>query len=104
MNVILTIPDNSWSCKLEQDENGFSVEQVIPESQYTMGQSADDIQVISVVDGETYDGEYEATPRFVAQTLETKNKYLYDDVSVRAITVSRVSNPSGGNTVWIGEE
>lgn len=50
-----------------------------------------------------YDGDYEVEPRFDAQTLETKNKLLKDDVTVKAIHVSRTSNPQGGKTIYIGE-
>lgn len=49
-----------------------------------------------------YNGEYTVSPSFEIQTLETKNKYMRDDVEVEAIAVSRVSNLSGGTTVYIG--
>ena len=49
-----------------------------------------------------YDGPYNVTPRFEEQTLNTRDKLMLDDVTVEAITVSRVSNPAGGKTVYIG--
>lgn len=61
-----------------------------------------DVQVMSKVDGEPYEGEYEVNPSFELQKLLTAHKYLSDDVRVNAIEVSTVSNPSGGNTVYIG--
>lgn len=51
---------------------------------------------------ETYDGTYEVTPTFSRQTLNTDNKLMLDDLTVRAIEVSRTSNPQGGNTIFIG--
>lgn len=51
---------------------------------------------------ETYDGTYEVTPTFSRQTLNTHNKLMTDDLTVRAIEVSRTSNPQGGNTIFIG--
>ena len=51
---------------------------------------------------ETYDGTYEVIPTFSRQTLNTYNKLMTDDLTVRAIEVSRTSNPQGGNTIFIG--
>ena len=51
---------------------------------------------------ETYDGTYEVTPTFSKQTLNTYNKLMTDDLTVRPIEVSRISNPQGGNTIFIG--
>ena len=49
-----------------------------------------------------YEGEYEVDPMFTKQTLATKDLRMTDDVTVNAIEVQTVSNPSGGNTVYIG--
>ena len=49
-----------------------------------------------------YDGEYIVDPSFDEQILETKDQRMTDDVTVNAIMVNTVSNPSGGNTVYIG--
>ncbi len=57
-------------------------------------------QQVHSVDG--YDGTYEVTPKFENQTLPTRAKLMRDNVTVDAINVSRVSNPAGGNTVYIG--
>ena len=50
-----------------------------------------------------YTGEYDVTPKFSQTTLATKDKTMADDVTVRAIPVSRTTNPSGGKTIYIGE-
>ena len=51
---------------------------------------------------ETYRGAYLVEPDFTEQTLCTKNKKMLNDVTVNAIEVQRVSNESGGRTVYIG--
>ena len=49
-----------------------------------------------------YSGAYAVTPKTVAQTLETKDKKMKDNVSVLAIPYFEVSN-TDGITVIIGE-
>lgn len=56
------------------------------------------------VGGEPYDGEYVVTPKVVEQTLPTKDKVLVDDITIKEVPVYRVSNPSGGTTVYIAKE
>lgn len=51
-----------------------------------------------------YEGDYEVTPKVVEQSLPTKNKYMLDDVTVKSIPYFSVSNGTGGNTVYIGNE
>ncbi len=60
------------------------------------------IDVPSVIGIESYDGEYVVNPNFVEQILKTKYKMMKDDVVIEPITVSKTTNPSGGNTVYIG--
>lgn len=57
---------------------------------------------ISGGDVEVYRGAYLVDPDFTQRILPTKNKMLTGDVTVNAIEVQRVSNPSGGRTVYIG--
>lgn len=57
---------------------------------------------ISGGDVEVYGGAYTVEPDFTEQVLATKNKMLIDDVTVNAIEIQRVSNASGGKTVYIG--
>lgn len=49
-----------------------------------------------------YDGPYTAIPKFESQELETKDKMMKENVEVEPIYVSKVSNPAGGTTVYIG--
>ena len=57
---------------------------------------------ISGSDIEIYRGDYIVEPDFTELVLATKNKMLMDNVKVSAIEVQRVSNTSGGRTVYIG--
>lgn len=57
---------------------------------------------ISGSDIEIYRGDYIVDPDFTEQTLYTKDKKMLNDVTVKAIEVQRVSNTSGGRTVYIG--
>ena len=50
-----------------------------------------------------YNGQYEVTPSFENKSLPTAGKLLSRDVTIYEIPVYSVSNPSGGNTVTIGE-
>lgn len=54
------------------------------------------------VGGDIYTGEYIVNPDFSGKTLETKGKTMDEDVTVEPIEVTRVSNPSGGTTIYIG--
>lgn len=55
--------------------------------------------------GELYTGSYEVTPKVAQSTvLETANKILAKDVTVRKIPQFEVSNTSNGKTLIIGEE
>lgn len=58
--------------------------------------------VLKVSDYTMYGGPYEVRPKFEDQVLPTREKLMREDVTVNAITVSRVSNPAGGKTVFIG--
>ena len=51
---------------------------------------------------EVYRGAYLVEPDFMEQTLYTKDKKMLNDVTVKAIEIQRVSNTSGGRTVYIG--
>ena len=51
-----------------------------------------------------YEGMYDVTPRVVEQRMETKDKIMKDDVTIKSIPFFNVSNTSGGCTVYIGNE
>ena len=51
----------------------------------------------------TYNGEYEIVPKVYQQLLETDDKLMADDLTVKAITYNTTSNEKGGLTAQIGE-
>lgn len=51
--------------------------------------------------GVKYDGDYEVIPTVEGVELNTKDKFMVDDVKIKAIPFYEVSNTSGGNTVYI---
>ena len=59
-------------------------------------------EIVPIGDLPTYTGAYDVDPKFFAQKLATNGKKMRDDVTVEAIEVQRVSNTSGGRTVYIG--
>jgi hypothetical protein len=63
-----------------------------------------EIYEILKIPDETYDGEYNVTPKVDSQTLNTKEKFMYDNLIVNGIPIFNVSNIGGGDTVYIGEE
>lgn len=58
------------------------------------------IETVKILD-EVYEGEYDVIPSMEEQTLETKDKIMQDDVTVKPVPVYRVSNNAGGITVYI---
>ena len=60
--------------------------------------------VVVSVKEEPYEGEYEITPKISSQILPTAKKLMKDDVTVKAIPYFDVSNPAGGQTIYIGSE
>ena len=50
---------------------------------------------------ETYQGSYDVTPTSAVQTLDTNDKLMTDDVTVRAIPYYETRNVSG-TTIYIG--
>ena len=59
-------------------------------------------EIVPIDDLPAYTGAYDVDPKFTAQKLATNGKKMLDDVTVEAIEVQRVSNTSGGKTVYIG--
>lgn len=53
---------------------------------------------------EVYQGDYAVVPKAIEQSLLTKEKYLTDDITVKAIPFFNVSNNAGGKTIYIGSE
>lgn len=71
----------------------------------------DDGKILRVIGGEwaaaelpVYSGEYAITPTVDGQTLETAQKLMTDNLTVKQIPFFDVGNNSGGSTVYIGTE
>ena len=60
--------------------------------------------VVVSVEREPYEGEYEVTPKISSQILPTAKKLMKDDVTIKSIPYFDVSNPAGGQTIYIGSE
>lgn len=72
------------------------VEQVIP-------LRFESIQEVHSGRGDIYDGSYMVIPSVEEQKLQTAQKMMTDDVTVKAIPYYDVSNASGGTTVYIAD-
>lgn len=80
-----------------------------PSVAFRFGQTASTVMEVELgrpvyMGGEPYEGPYDVTPKVEAQTLQTAQKFMREDVSVRAIPYFDVSNPAGGNTIYIANE
>ena len=80
-----------------------------PAVTFRFGQAASPAMAVELgrpvyMGGEPYEGPYDVTPKVTAQTLPTAKKLMREDVSVRAIPYFDVSNPAGGNTIYIANE
>jgi hypothetical protein len=60
--------------------------------------------VTEYVGGEKYDGDYIITPKIEEQMMPTKDKVLTDNVVVKSIPIYRVTNQTGGTTIYIAKE
>lgn len=81
--------DGDFAAQFQESEEivfGSTFEYVIPGGSYPV-----------------YEGDYEVTPRLNNDiVLGTQGHLMRDDVTVKEIPVSRVSNPQDGITVLIG--
>ena len=74
------------------------------EDNTSLGIDFGSIQYVTKGEAGTYEGEYIVTPKVKQQTMPTKDKTLKDDILVKEIPFFKVSNTSGGDTVYIGNE
>ena len=61
------------------------------------------VQLPASVTADVYDGDYEVLPAVYAKKLETKHKFMQDNVTVLAIPYYEVSNDQNGFTAIIAE-
>lgn len=65
------------------------------------GVVAFDVSTPHVIDADVYDDEYEVAPKTYSQTLETKSKFMTDDITIKEIPYFETSNEDDGITVYI---
>lgn len=51
----------------------------------------------------TYDGEYVIEPTSQQQVLNTANKAMTDDLTIKRIPYAETTNDKGGTTLYIGK-
>lgn len=61
------------------------------------------VQLPASINADIYDGGYEVLPAIDAKELETKNKFMQDNVKILAIPYYEVSNEQDGFTAIIAE-
>ncbi len=61
-----------------------------------------EVQQVTILEVEKYEGNYDVTPKASEQSLATKDKFMFDNVTVKAIPYAEVTNNSGGKTATIG--
>lgn len=63
----------------------------------------ENIQEVHIAGKGAYDGPYTVIPTVDEQKLETAQRILLEDVTVKAIPYYAVSNVSGGTTIYIAD-
>lgn len=82
----------------------IEIGEIILDEEIEIGGIELDIIEVEGLDIERYKGDYIITPMaYDEQELETKNKLLEDNITVKEIPYYRVSNVDG-TTVYIGSE
>lgn len=62
------------------------------------------LDILPSAQPEAYEGEHVVVPKMYEQTLETKNKFVREDITVLQIPYFETSNEAGGTTVYIAME
>ena len=60
------------------------------------------VNVGGMIQQESYDGSYEVNQEIGQQILQTKNKTMVTDLTIKSIPYSEVTNTSNGITETIG--
>ena len=60
------------------------------------------VNVGGIIKQESYNESYEITPSVSQQILQTKNKTMINDLTIKSIPYYEVTNTSNGITVTIG--
>lgn len=96
--INITVKDNAIKTHVSID----SVKSVVDTTPVNV--NGDTKSIIKYIDRDSYNGDYVVTPRpFEPVVLETKDKLMSDDVTVKKVPYYKTSN-STGETVYIAME
>lgn len=102
-NVRFNQTDQRIEVQFIQKKHNFPIEFKSIDRRFELG-----FGVVSLVTARPgvnyYEGSYKAVPQVTAQTLETKQKFLINDITICEIPYFDVTNTAGGSTVYIGKE
>lgn len=90
--------------RLEFEESNQDIAVTVEETSQEIAVELEAVQTLTKFVNEPYEGDYEVVPKVTAQTMPTKDKVLSKDITVKSIPFFNVSNTSGGETIYIGEE
>lgn len=82
------------------DDMSFKV--IFSDDSHAFGTKFENVSVVKPREYDEYDGVTDVIPKTTAQTLNTKDKLVRDDITVREIPFEGVENSSGGYTATIG--
>ena len=92
----------TFKVKFQENEKVFKANFISNQKNFNV-KFSEQINVSQLV-GEKYEGDYVVTPKLTAQKLPTKNKVLLEDMSIKEIPIYRVTNQTGGTTIYIAKE
>lgn len=85
------------------DKNSFTLDADIEKTDTEIDVDFGTVTTVESVNIPIYTGSYTVTPKTEAQVMQTANKKMLDDVSIREIPFYRVGNDTG-DTVYIGRD
>lgn len=106
MRIDIKFEELSTALDMNFTENSQTMAVDFTESDQSMAVDFGDFQKIILPSNlPIYAGNHTITPRAKeVQVLETKDKVLLKDLTVKEVPYYETSNLSGGNTVYIGTE
>ena len=124
VEVNFTAQSNRFHAKFRENNNAFNSSfqnlqivdytkepvikplKITENGEYVVPEGVDGFNPVEVdifqVQGEEYSGSYEVTPKLKEQILQTSEKVMREDLKIKEIPITTVTNSSGGNTIIIG--
>ena len=97
-NSTLQISRTYTKCTLNEEDSFLKIKFI--QTQCIFHTDFGEFAPVKVYD--TYEGPYVVTPRVYPQKLETKEKLMNDDVTIKIIPLAKVPNIKNGLTATIG--